>query len=141
MNAREAFGRLVAGMRADLRDYCELRALLEAQFVAALEHRSTDICDIGERITAQVTALEQRRRERVELATLLAPRNVQASMGAIADRLQGMSRKAFEECWQALENAVRDCKTLNMRNCRLLMDQHDLMQRVLAAEPDTYAPA
>jgi len=36
---------------------------------------------------------------------------------------------------------VKECKALNMRNCRLLMDQHDIMQRVLQTEADTYAPA
>jgi flagella synthesis protein FlgN len=62
-------------------------------------------------------------------------------MSAVAQRLQGASRSAFDNCWSALEAAVQECKALNTRNCRLLMDQHDIMQRVLQTESDTYAPA
>lgn len=141
MKQREAFSRIFAGMRADLHDYRDLRELLEAQFLAALEHRSADICDIGARITALAATLEQRRAERAALAALLAPRGGRIAMRTVAQRLQGASRSAFDTCWSALETAVRDCKDLNLRNCRLLMDQHDIMQRVLHAEPDTYAPA
>jgi flagella synthesis protein FlgN len=138
---RDAFSRVFAGMRADLHAYRELRQLLEDQFRAALEHRSADIRDIGERITALAAEIEERRRERVELVTLLTPQNAQARMASIAERLQGSSRAAFDTCWRALEGAVRECKDLNLRNCRLIMDQHAIMQRVLNAESDTYAPA
>lgn len=141
MTRRDAFGRIFAGMRADLQAYRELRELLEQQFHAALEHRSADIQDIGERITALAGVIEQRRRERVELVTMLTPRNARACIASIAERLQGPSRAAFDACWRALESAVRECKALNLRNCRLIMDQHEIMQRVLKAESDTYAPA
>lgn len=141
MKPREAFSRIFADMRADLHDYRSLRELLEAQFVAAVQHRSAEIAEIGGRITALSHILEARRVERQRLAALLVPRGAPVSMHAVADRLQGASRSAFDTCWQALETAVRDCKTLNMRNCRLLMDQYDIMQRVLHAEADTYVPA
>lgn len=141
MKPREAYSRLFAGMRADLQDYRSLRELLEAQFLAALQHRSSDIADIGTQITALAAVLDARRAERQQLAALLAPRGAKPSMTAVANRLEGASRSAFDTCWQALESAVRDCKTLNMRNCRLLMDQYDIMQRVLSTETHTYAPA
>lgn len=141
MKQREAFNRIFAGMRADLQDYRVLRELLDAQFEAALQHRSEALTEIGERIIALTTVLEQRRAERQRLATHVVPRDTQLSMLAVANRLQGASRAAFDTCWKALEAAVRDCKALNMRNCRLLMDQYDIMQRVLNAETDTYAPA
>lgn len=141
MTPRDAFGRIFAGMRADLHAYRELRQLLEQQFIAALEHRSADIQDVGERITALAATIDERRRERVELVKFLAPKHARPSIAAVADRLQGSSRSAFDTCWRALELAVRECKALNMRNCRLLMDQHAIMQRVLNTESDTYAPA
>lgn len=144
MKPHEALNRIFRGMRADLHDYSALRELLEAQFRAALEHRTTDICELGERITALVERIEQRRRERVDLATRLMAQTPSAakrpSISAVADRLQGASRAAFDACWKTLENAVRECKALNERNCRLLMDQHDIMRRVLGQESDTYAP-
>lgn len=140
MKQGEAFRRLFAGMRADLHDYHDLRALLEAQFEAALHHRSTEICDIGERITVLARMIERRREERVKLARRLVREPGSAPMSAIADRLQGVPRAAFETCWRSLEAIVGECKALNLRNCRLLMDQHEIMQRVLNAEQDTYAP-
>jgi len=145
MKPREALNRIFSGMRADLHDYSALRELLDAQFRAALEHRASEICDLGARITALAGQIEQRRLERVELATGLAAQTPnaarQALMSAVAERLQGTSRAAFEACWKALEHAVRECKALNLRNCRLLMDQHDIMRRVLDQESDIYVPA
>jgi flagella synthesis protein FlgN len=140
MKPREAFQRIVAGMRADLQDYQKLRELLEEQFGAAVQHRTEEIADIGAKITALAEVLDARRVERQQLVALLVPRGARASMSAVAERLQGASRSAFDTCWQSLESAVRDCKALNMRNCRLLMDQYDIMQRVLSTEANTYAP-
>ncbi|NLG77550.1 MAG: flagellar protein FlgN [Xanthomonadaceae bacterium] len=141
MKQREVFNRIFAGMRADLQDYRTLRELLEAQFEAALQHRSEALAEIGAKIVALTNVLEQRRAERQRLATRIAPRGVRISMEAVTHRLQGASRGAFDMCWKALETAVRDCKALNMRNCRLLMDQYDIMRRVLHTEEDTYVPA
>jgi flagella synthesis protein FlgN len=141
MKPREAFQRIFAGMRADLQDYRRLRELLEAQFVAAVQHRSDEIAEIGTQISALTSVLDARRAERQQLAALLVPRGARPSMSAVANRLEGASRSAFDTCWQSLESSVRDCKALNLRNCRLLMDQYDIMQRVLSAESDTYAPA
>lgn len=142
MKHREALSRIFAGMRADVHDYGRLRELLEAQFTAALQHRSADIGEIGERILELTSTLEDRRRERVELAGLvLAGRSPRVSIAAVAERLQGAARETFDACWTTLEASVKECKTLNMRNCCLLMDQNDIMQRVLNAEADTYAPA
>jgi flagella synthesis protein FlgN len=128
-------------MRADVNDYTRLRELLQAQFVAALQHRTGEITDVGEKITALASVLEVRRRERVELASAVVGRATPASITTVASRLQGTSRMTFDACWTALEQLVKECKALNMRNCRLLMDQHDIMQRVLNTEADTYAPA
>jgi flagella synthesis protein FlgN len=141
MNRREAFKKIFNGMRADVRDYSVLRELLQTQFTAALQHRTDEIRDVGERITGLASLLEARRSERVDLVVAIAGPSSRASITAVAARLQGASRTAFDTCWSALEQSVKECKALNMRNCRLLMDQHDIMRRVLSTEVDTYAPA
>lgn len=142
MKHRDVLSRVFAGMRADVHDYCRLRDLLEAQFEAALQHRTADIGEIVGHITELTAVLEARRRERVELASLLAAgRTARVSIATVAQRLQGKSRAAFDACWAALEASVQECKALNLRNCQLLMDQRDIMQRVLNVEADTYAPA
>lgn len=141
MKPREAFNKIFVGMRADVHDYRRLHDLLEAQFMAALQHRTDEIRTIGEDIVALTSALDERRRERVELVRLVAAPGTPVSIAAVAQRLQGAAREAFDACWKSLEAAVNECKELNLRNCRLLMDQHDIMQRVLETEADTYAPA
>jgi flagella synthesis protein FlgN len=141
MRHREALSRIFAGMHADVDDYRRLRDLLEAQFTAALQHRTTDIGEIGTRITELASVLDERRRERIALTGLLAAGRVsRVSISDVAQRLQGASRSTFDACWSALESSVRECKALNVRNCRLLMDQYEIMQRVLNVETDTYAP-
>src|SRR5690606_28028724 len=102
MKQREAIKRIFAGMRADLDDYRSLRELLEAQFEAALQHRTEALTEIGERIIAVTSILEQRRKERQQLVASVLPQGTPLSMAAVADRLQGASRAAFESCWKAL---------------------------------------
>jgi flagella synthesis protein FlgN len=142
MKHSDALSRIFAGMRADVHDYRRLRDLLEAQFGAALQHRTVEIGEIVERLTELTAVLEERRRERVEQAGLLAAGSTsRVTIASVAQSLQGKSRATFDACWTALEASVQECKALNLRNCQFLMDQRDIMQRVLNAEANTYAPA
>lgn len=142
MTAREALGRLIKGVHADLGDYRMLRELLEAQFEAALKHRTAVIGDIAERISQLTTQLEQRRLERVALAKRLVGKQTGVTISAVAARLPRQARPAFDEWWKALEKMVQECKRLNQRNCNLMMQQQEILQRVLqAGGGDTYAPA
>jgi len=142
MTVREALGRLIKGVHADLGDYRTLRELLDAQFEAALKHRSAVIGDVADRISALTAQLEKRRIERVALAKVLAGKPNHVTIAAVSARLPASARPAFDEWWQTLEKLVQECKRLNQRNCDLLMNQHEILQRVLQAEGGgTYAPA
>ena len=142
MTVREALGRLVKGVHADLSDYGTLRELLEAQFEAALKHRSAMITDIADRISALTTQLETRRAERYALAKVLVGKQSNVTIAAVSARLPTNARPAFEQWWQTLEKQVKECKRLNQRNCDLLMNQQEILQRVLqAGNGGTYAPA
>lgn len=142
MTAREALGRLIKGVHADLGDYRTLRELLDVQFEAALKHRAAMISDIAERITELTAQLEKRRLERVALAKVLIGKQPNVTISAVAARLPASTRTTFDEWWQSLEKLVQECKRLNQRNCDLLMNQHEILRRVLqAAGGDTYAPA
>lgn len=136
----ETFLTLASGVRADLAEYSKLRALLEEQFDAALHHQSERLVHIAERMSAATDTLERRREERVALIRILLGAERAPSMTAVSNMLTETSRRVFDAWWNALESLVRECKTLNMRNCRLLTDQHEIMQRVLNGEADTYAP-
>ncbi|HWK50985.1 MAG TPA: flagellar export chaperone FlgN [Steroidobacter sp.] len=142
MTVREALGRLIKGVHADLGDYRALRELLDVQFEAALKHRSAVISDIAERISALTAQLEKRRAERVALAKVLVGKQSNVTISAVSARLPVTARPAFDEWWQTLEKLVQECKRLNQRNCDLLMNQHEILQRVLQADGGgTYAPA
>lgn len=142
MTAREALGRLIKGVHADLGDYRMLRELLDVQFEAALKHRTAMISDIAERITELTSQLEKRRVERVALAKVLVGKQTNVTISAVAARLPANTRTAFDEWWKTLEKLVQECKRLNQRNCTLLMNQHEILQRVLqVGGGDTYAPA
>lgn len=137
----EALIRLVQGMRADIADYRRLRELLELQFDAVLRHQSQSLVDVADKITELVDTLEQRRQERVALAGEVIGHGKPVSMQGVARLLAESSRAKLEADWETLEGLVRECKQANMRNCRLLTDQHETMQRVLHQETHTYVPA
>lgn len=142
MTLREALGRLIKGVHADLGDYRTLRELLDVQFEAALKHRSAVISDIADRISALTAQLDKRRAERVALAKMLVGKQSSVTISAVSARLPANARPAFDEWWQTLEKLVQECKRLNQRNCDLLMNQHEILQRVLQTDGGgTYAPA
>ncbi|HEY0942961.1 MAG TPA: flagellar export chaperone FlgN [Steroidobacter sp.] len=142
MTAREALSRLIKGVHADLGDYRTLRELLDAQFEAALKHRTAVISDVAERITQLTAQLEQRRVERLALAKVLLGKKANLTISAVAARLPANVRTAFDQWWQTLEKQVQECKRLNQRNCDLLMNQQEILRRVMqAGGGDTYAPA
>jgi flagella synthesis protein FlgN len=142
MTLREALGRLIKGVHADLGDYRTLRELLDVQFDAALKHRSAVISDIADRISALTAQLDKRRAERVALAKMLVGKQSSVTISAVSARLPANARHAFDEWWQTLETLVQECKRLNQRNCDLLMNQHEILQRVLQTDGGgTYAPA
>lgn len=144
MSKATAIRRIVVGLLSDIEDYRQLRGLLEAQFTAALRHRAAEIEAIVAGILEVVGTLEERRRERTELATALLGGRVSAlgpSVDAVAQRVPAAARADFTDCCARLESLVRECKRLNRRNANVLMAQRDVMERTLRAEVHTYAPA
>lgn len=140
MKRSDVLRSLISGVHADHADYQQLRQLLGEQFDAALRHDTQALTALGERITAQVAVLDQRRRERMRAVALLGLR-APATMEQVIVLFASNTQAAVRQLWQALEALVLECKALNGRNCRLMMEQHALMQRVLAGEADTYVPA
>jgi flagella synthesis protein FlgN len=136
--------RLAEGVQADLVGFRSLHGLLDEQFAAALRHQSAQLSELAERITALCAEAEERRKQRAALLDALAPEtkpNTGAQMLALFALLPVPHGAAASEAWQTLERLVEDCKALNTRNCTLMMDQYDIMQRVLSNESETYAPA
>lgn len=141
MIRRQAIQRLVYGVQNDVADYRALRLLLQAQFDAALRHRTAELADVAADISALCEVLQVRRRERLELLEVCVGEGAPAdAMMAVLSKLPAVYGAAALALWQTLQDLVRECKAFNQRNCALLMDQHALMQRVLNQESDIYAP-
>lgn len=137
----EALVALIRGVHADLADYQELHHFLNAQFDAALRHQSDRLSEFATSITDLVETLELRRQERVAIVNDLLGRTELASMSAIFKMLADVPRQQLQSTWQILEALVNECKALNTRNGRLLMDQQEIMRRVLGEEVDIYVPS
>ncbi|HTN67444.1 MAG TPA: flagellar export chaperone FlgN [Burkholderiaceae bacterium] len=139
MNRSTALANLMRGVGEDVRDYQMLRTLLQQQFDAALAHQAVRLSELAERITEMTGVMEQRRLQRVDLVNALSGKG--GSVTTAFALLPGTPRDALQAGWNALEALVRECKELNERNCRLMMDQYSIMQRVLHGEEETYVPA
>jgi flagella synthesis protein FlgN len=139
MTRGRALADIVRGVGQDAQAYRELQGLLEEQHAAALRPDPARLTELAARVTGLVEVLEARRAQReATVATLVG---AGARMPAILPLLPEVSRHAFEAAWNALEAQVLDCKRLNARNGRLMTEQHQLMQRLLRGDADTYAPA
>lgn len=140
--SRPALSRLLRDAQADLRDYGALDALLERQFLGALRHDAAQLTQLAEAITTLATTLERRRSDRVALVTQLLADDQAPSMTALFQRLPPAMRPPIESLWDQLTAAVLHCKSLNVRNARLMTEQQALLQRVLMGDKvDTYADA
>jgi len=134
-----ALAQMLRDLHADRSGYARLRELLEAQFQAALRHRAESLIELAEDIVALVGEIEARRQQRGSLLVRLLGPDSKPSIEALLQRLPAATGQTFTVAWQGLEQQVRECKRLNLRNCQLITDQHGLMQRVLGAEEPGYA--
>lgn len=139
MNPSNALVRLMRGIGEDVRAYRGLQTLLDAQFDAALGHRTERLRELADQLLAEVETIDARRRERVELVQNLI--GAGGSVSATFGLLPAAQRQAIESGWQTLETLALRCKQQNQRNCLLMTDQHDIMRRVLHGEGSLYAPA
>ena len=88
-----------------------------------------------------MSQLDARRAERVQHVKALLPATAQPTVNELLKRVNGPLRLQLATMWSRLEEQVRECKVHNARNCRLIMEQGELMRRVLVGEDAIYAPA
>lgn len=138
---REQLATLMQGLREDLAACVAMRDLLEAQFAAVLHQRTDDLMETAQRIAALGESMRLRRRVRQGLVRSLSGNATPPGMNAVLAALPPALRPTLESWHGQLQQQMRECKTLNQRNGRLLGEQHALMQRVLGVDRDTYAPA
>lgn len=131
--------RVMRSVGQDVLDYRALADLLEEQFQAAMRHQAERLVELSQRISEVVDALERRRAERVAAVEALLGSG--ARMPTLIAALPVPRAQLLGKGWASLEALVRHCKALNLRNCQLMTDQHDIMRRVLHGEDETYAAA
>ncbi|KAF7599959.1 MAG: hypothetical protein CGU28_06575 [Candidatus Dactylopiibacterium carminicum] len=135
--------RIVFGIQSDLVDYRSLRELQEKQFEAALRHDTAALVDVASDMGMLCAELERRRRHRVALLEQepeLARLPCEQQVPSLLEQLPSAPRTLAMAAWQDLGGLIRECKALNTRNCQLIVDQYEIMQRVLGQEEATYAP-
>lgn len=140
MTRSECLARFVKGVQMDMDGYRQLRELLDEQFQAALRHQTEPLREIAHRIEVLVNALEARRRERVALVEHLYGAANSGALQQVFEMLPERTRAKVRAWWDALEGLVCECKALNARNGRLLMEQYEIMRRLMGEESDIYAP-
>ena len=138
MTRDQALNRLADDIQADLGACGTIRDLLENQFQAALRHRGDELASLGEQLMPQLDAMEERRRQRVQLIRALF--GADATMDDFFAKLDAARRASAHGAWRRLEQLVRECKEATTRNGNLMAEQFSVMQRLLHGESDTYAP-
>lgn len=138
MKASTAVATLLGEMQADQAGYARLRALLDAQFEAALRHSAAQLTALAHEIVTQVEELDTRRSRRGALLQHLAAPGEAPGMQALLQRLPAPLSQRLTVSWQALEQQVRECKQINQRNCHLITEQQALMQRLLGQDAPCY---
>lgn len=130
---------LMLDIQSDRSDYSALQALLEQQFAAVLAQNAEALTVVAADMHPVLDRLQLRKQRRQQLLQLLRP---DAALRSLSDFFAGLPEPVGSRCalpWQALCEQAAHCKQLNERNGMLLQSQHELYQRVLFGESDTYA--
>lgn len=139
MKSADAVVQLLRDLHADGFGYKLLRDLLEAQFQGALKHDAEALLRVGGEIETLCGQMEQRRAKREELLGSLLKQPPRPSMKRLIEALPGAAARTLAGLWAEVEQQLHVCKELNLRNCRLIMEQQEMMQRLLGEDGGVYA--
>lgn len=137
-SAAEMIRQLRAGLTEDLQAYVALRELLERQFHAALSHQAEAIQSLSAQILAQAADLDAQRARRRELLVALLGRQARPDLRTLIARLPAVTGEPLLALRRALDQALSECKALNLRNAQLITEQQALMQQLLGREEHVY---
>ena len=126
-------------IQTDRHDYTALETLLAQQFSAALAQDGAALAQVAEEIHSLLDRLQRHQQRRQQLLRELMPATTRRTPGDFFASLPAAVGSRCTVPWQALCAQAAHCKQLNERNGILLQGQHELYQRVLFGESDTYA--
>ncbi|MBO9689678.1 MAG: flagellar export chaperone FlgN [Mitsuaria chitosanitabida] len=137
-SAAEMIRQLHAGLSEDLQGYGALRELLQRQFHAALSHQAEAISELSSAILTQAAELDAQRARRRELLVALLGRQARPDLRTLIEKLPDTSAAPLAALRRALDQALSECKALNLRNAQLISEQQALMQQLLGREEHVY---
>lgn len=139
MALQPLLAQLRRGLVEDGAGYERLRGLLERQFQAALRHQAQQLVTLAQEIEHLVAALQAQQGQRSQTLQRLLGRRAGEGVRGLLRALPAAQREPLQQAWRQLDGQLQACKALNQRNCRLVVEQHALMQRVLGREEVLYA--
>lgn len=139
MSSQALLRELMLDIQSDRQDYTVLQSLLSEQFDAVLTQNAETLNRVATAIHPILDRLQQRKQRRQQLLRELMPDAGRRSLADYFSSLPEPAASRFAAPWQALCQQATECKQLNERNGILLQSQHELYQRVLFGESDTYA--
>ncbi|MGL6072165.1 flagellar export chaperone FlgN [Craterilacuibacter sp.] len=141
MTAALVLRQLMSGIQTDLAAYERLEAQLEAQFAAIARCDAGALDSLAAELLQLTGVLEASRRERERLLhTLLGPSRT-PSMQQLFGRLPAELGGRCQLYWDKLCVKVGHCRQMNVRNGKLMSEQHVLLSRLMFGDEDVYVPA
>lgn len=144
MNRSEQLVQLAGrDIELDCADYRGLERLMQALYEQLLVRNSVQIESLNQQISVLLDFIHARAARR---SKILVAFGLSASMPGVMTQLLAHcpepSRTHFNQCWNELEQWIRQTKSLNERNGKLLAMHNDILSQIMgvAQSNQVYAP-
>lgn len=135
-NKLEQVKLLLRGIRADDKNYQQLRTLLEEQRLCMIRRASEALLAVNDQINTLYALLSSNTRERRETLLLLGVSADCSGIAQVFNWLPIQQKEAAQGLWEQLERQTENCKAFNEKNGELLTMQYEFVQAFLGTEPD-----
>ncbi|GGE89937.1 flagellar export chaperone FlgN [Shewanella carassii] len=128
---RQALNHLVAGIRQDILDYRELKALLQQQRQLMLRHDNQGLIQHNQLQDRLVAKLQQSSQQRSGYLTQIGVSNDHQGIKLLARKLPASAGSKLEQLWQQLLQQAKESQRLNELNGQLLVRQQEVIRGIL----------
>jgi flagellar biosynthesis protein FlgN len=130
-------------LEQDCTDYQGLQRLMRALYEQLLARNSAQIESINQQIAVLIDLIRSRAQRRTKiLAAFSLSHNKPGAMEQLLTLSPPPHRGRFLQYWDDLENLVRETKSLNERNGKLLAMHNDILGQIMGGPQSTqvYSP-
>ncbi|MDZ4262870.1 MAG: flagellar export chaperone FlgN [Pseudomonadota bacterium] len=127
----------------DWADYRGLASLMQTLYEQLLVRNSARIESLNQQISVLLDFIHARAERRSKILTVFGlSAAVQGVMAQLLAHCPQPSRAHFIQCWGELEQLVRQTKSLNERNGKLLAMHNDILSQIMGNAPSNqvYSP-